>query len=146
MRFGRPAAVRIEHCLPCEVQVGDDLRRVGPSGARSHRTLDQGGSGKPEQIPGDQDAVGQRVGLAVVIHIEPVAADREGGNDDFDGLAAPNWNDRSIVEVFLQEKRWLMMRVTPELADSVGVSIESIGNSARIVSLDAWQMKNVFEE
>lgn len=54
--------------------------------------------------------------------------------------------DRSIVEVFVQEKRWMMMRVTPALKDSVGVSIESIGNNAKILSLDAWQMKNVYEE
>jgi beta-fructofuranosidase len=53
--------------------------------------------------------------------------------------------DRSIVEVFVQEKRWMMMRVTPALEDSVGFSIESIGNNAKILTLDAWQMKNVYE-
>jgi len=54
--------------------------------------------------------------------------------------------DRSVVEVFVQEKRWMMMRVFPALADSKGVSIESIGHNAKIISLDAWQMKNVYEE
>ena len=53
--------------------------------------------------------------------------------------------DRSIVEVFVNEKRWMMMRVTPALEDSIGVSMESIGNNAKILSLDAWQMKNVYE-
>ena len=53
--------------------------------------------------------------------------------------------DRSVVEVFVQERRWMMKRVFPALADSKGVSIESIGHNAKIISLDAWQMKNVYE-
>lgn len=45
----------------------------------------------------------------------------------------------------MQEQRWLMMRVTPALADSAGFSIESIGNNAKLLSLDALRMKNVYQ-
>lgn len=54
--------------------------------------------------------------------------------------------DRSVIEVFVQERRWMMKRVFPALAESKGVSIEAIGHNAKIISLDAWQMKNVFEK
>ena len=53
--------------------------------------------------------------------------------------------DRSIVEVFVQGRRWMMKRVFPALKDSKGFSIEAVGNNAKIISLDAWQMKNVYE-
>jgi len=36
------------------------------------------------------------------------------------------------------------MRVYPERENSVGVSLRSQGQEARAVSLEAWQMKNIY--
>ena len=52
--------------------------------------------------------------------------------------------DRSVVEVFVNGKQCVAMRVYPGRADSVGVSLRSQGRSASLKSLDAWQMKNIY--
>ncbi len=53
--------------------------------------------------------------------------------------------DRSIVEVFVNGKQCVAMRVYPDGDDSTGVSIRSVGSDAELVSLDAWQMDNIYE-
>ncbi|MDE0140500.1 MAG: glycoside hydrolase family 32 protein [Caldilineaceae bacterium] len=53
--------------------------------------------------------------------------------------------DRSVVEVFANGRQCVAMRVYPEREDSVGVSLRSQGQDARVVSLEAWQMKNIYE-
>ena len=53
--------------------------------------------------------------------------------------------DRSVVEVFVNGKQCVAMRVYPSRPDSVGVSMRSQGNGAVLKSLDAWQMKNIYE-
>ena len=53
--------------------------------------------------------------------------------------------DRSVVEVFVNGKQCVAMRVYPEREDSVGVSLRSQGQDARVVSLEAWQMDNIYE-
>ena len=53
--------------------------------------------------------------------------------------------DRSVVEVFVNGRQCVAMRVYPEREDSVGVSLRSQGQDARVVSLEAWQMKNIYE-
>ena len=52
--------------------------------------------------------------------------------------------DRSVVEVFVNGKQCVAMRVYPGREDSVGVSLRSQGQDARVVSLDAWQMENIY--
>ncbi len=52
--------------------------------------------------------------------------------------------DKSVVEVFVNGKQCVAMRVYPGLADSVGVSLRSQGRDAVLKSLDAWQMKNIY--
>ena len=52
--------------------------------------------------------------------------------------------DRSVVEVFVNGKQCVAMRVYPEREDSVGVSLRSQGQDARVVSLEAWQMENIY--
>ena len=52
--------------------------------------------------------------------------------------------DRSVVEVFANGKQCLAVRVYPGREDSVGVSLRAQGQDAELVSLDAWQMKNIF--
>jgi len=53
--------------------------------------------------------------------------------------------DRSVVEVFVNGKQCVAMRVYPGRKDSVGVSLRSQGRDAALKSLDAWQMKNIYE-
>jgi beta-fructofuranosidase len=50
--------------------------------------------------------------------------------------------DKSVVEVFANDRQCLAVRVYPERKDSVGVSTRAEGNDAVLHSLDAWQMKN----
>jgi beta-fructofuranosidase len=53
--------------------------------------------------------------------------------------------DKSVVEVFVNGKQCLAVRVYPDRPDSVGVSLRSQGQSATLKSLDAWQMQNIYE-
>lgn len=50
--------------------------------------------------------------------------------------------DRSVVEVFVNGKQCVAVRVYPEREDSVGVSFRAQGRTATIRSLDAWQMES----
>lgn len=51
----------------------------------------------------------------------------------------------SIVEVFVNGKQCVAVRVHPGREDSVGVSIKSRSQDARLVSLDAWRMRSIYE-
>ena len=53
--------------------------------------------------------------------------------------------DKSVVEVFVNGKQCVAMRIYPGREDSVGVSLRSQGQDATLKSLDAWQMKNIYE-
>jgi len=53
--------------------------------------------------------------------------------------------DRSVVEVFVNGRQCVAMRVYPGREDSVGVSLSSQGQDAILTSLDAWQMNNIYE-
>ncbi|MDH4241182.1 MAG: GH32 C-terminal domain-containing protein [Phycisphaerae bacterium] len=53
--------------------------------------------------------------------------------------------DRSVVEVFVNDRQCVAMRVYPGRPDSVGVSMRSQGKGAVLKSLDSWQMKNIYE-
>lgn len=52
--------------------------------------------------------------------------------------------DKSVVEVFVNGKQALAVRVYPGREDSLGVSIRSRGKDAKLISLDAWQMKSIY--
>ncbi len=53
--------------------------------------------------------------------------------------------DKSVVEVFANGKQYVAVRVYPGKEDSVGVSIRSKGKDSELISLDAWQMKNIYQ-
>ena len=53
--------------------------------------------------------------------------------------------DKSVVEVFVNGKQCVALRVYPGREDSVGVSLRAQGQEAQLRSLDAWQMKNIYE-
>lgn len=54
--------------------------------------------------------------------------------------------DRSIVEVFTNKRQCLTTRVYPKREDSNCVSVFARGNNAKLVSLDAWQMRAIWPE
>ncbi len=53
--------------------------------------------------------------------------------------------DRSSIEVFVDGKEYLATRIYPSLNESTGVSIRAQGQNAVLKTLDAWQMKNIWE-
>jgi len=54
--------------------------------------------------------------------------------------------DKSVVEVFANGQQCVAARVYPDRADSVGVSLRAQGQSAELVSLDAYQMQDIYAE
>ncbi len=52
--------------------------------------------------------------------------------------------DRSVVEVFVNDRQCVAARVHPGREDSIGVSLHARGSDARLVSLDAWRMKSIY--
>ena len=52
--------------------------------------------------------------------------------------------DRSVVEVFVNDRQCVATRVYPGREDSLGVSLRSQGRDAVLKSLDAWQMDNIY--
>jgi beta-fructofuranosidase len=53
--------------------------------------------------------------------------------------------DKCVVEVFVNGRQCLALRVHPGRTDSTGVSLRAQGQEAKLISLDAWQMKSVYE-
>ncbi len=53
--------------------------------------------------------------------------------------------DKSVVEVFVNGKQCVAMRVYPGKDDSLGVSIGAKGGDAQLLSLDAWQMRSIYD-
>ena len=53
--------------------------------------------------------------------------------------------DRSVVEVFVNGKQCVAVRVYPERDDSLGVSLRAQGRPALLKQLDAWQMSNIWD-
>ena len=54
--------------------------------------------------------------------------------------------DRSVIEVFANDRQCLTLRVYPERDDSRGVSVFARGSDARLLSLDCWQMRSIWPE
>jgi beta-fructofuranosidase len=54
--------------------------------------------------------------------------------------------DKSVVEVFINGRQCVAARVYPGLENSRGVSLRAQGSEGELVSLDAWQMKNIYHE
>ena len=52
--------------------------------------------------------------------------------------------DRSIVEVFVNDRQCVASRVYPEREDSNGVSLRSQGVGSRLTRLDVWEMGSIY--
>lgn len=53
--------------------------------------------------------------------------------------------DHSIVEVFVNGRQCITARTYPDREDSTGVSLRAQGKDAELISLDAWQVKSIYE-
>ena len=53
--------------------------------------------------------------------------------------------DRSVVEVFVNGRQCVAVRVYPGRRDSTGVSLISRGQESVVRSLDCWQMRSIYE-
>ena len=53
--------------------------------------------------------------------------------------------DKSVLEVYANGKQYAAVRVYPGLEESIGVSIRSRGQESELISLDAWQMNNIWD-
>jgi beta-fructofuranosidase len=53
--------------------------------------------------------------------------------------------DRSVVEVFANNRKSLVLRAYPTLDASRLVSMRAIGSSAELIKADAWQMKSIYK-
>ena len=54
--------------------------------------------------------------------------------------------DRSVVEVFVNDRQCVAVRVYPGREDSLGVSLRSQSRDAVLRSLEAWQLKSIYDE
>jgi beta-fructofuranosidase len=54
--------------------------------------------------------------------------------------------DRSIIEVYANDRQCLTVRVYPERDDSRGISLFARGSSAQLLSMDVWQMRSIWPE
>lgn len=52
--------------------------------------------------------------------------------------------DRSVVEVFVNNRQCIAVRAYPERDDAKGVSIRAQGSDALLNRIDAWQMKSIY--
>ena len=53
--------------------------------------------------------------------------------------------DKSVVEVFVNGKQCVAMRVYPGSEDSTSVSLRSQGKDSQLKALDVWQMEDIYE-
>lgn len=65
--------------------------------------------------------------------------------DNGESLKLHIFIDRSVVEVFANERRSLTMRAYPTLDESRLVSIRAIGSPVEILRADAWQMNSIYK-
>ena len=66
--------------------------------------------------------------------------------EDHEPLRLRVFIDRSIIEVFANERQCLTIRAYPSREDSSGISLMARGSEANLVSLTAWQMRSIWPE
>lgn len=54
--------------------------------------------------------------------------------------------DKSVVEVFVNDIQCVSQRVYPSRADSIGVSVRAREKNGKILYLNCWQMKSIYED
>jgi beta-fructofuranosidase len=79
--------------------------------------------------------------LPDVLTRPPETAEFERGNEP---LRLRVFLDRSVVEVFVNERLYLATRVYPGRSDSTGVSFRAQGQGAVLTRLNSWPMKSIW--
>lgn len=65
-------------------------------------------------------------------------------NDDTDGLVKLHiFIDKSVIEVFVNERQCVTARVYPTCGDSLGLGLLAWGGKARLKDIDIWWMKKI---
>lgn len=52
--------------------------------------------------------------------------------------------DRSVVEVYANERECITMRVYPKRPNRLGLNLFARGAAIKVVSLDIWQMESIW--
>ena len=65
--------------------------------------------------------------------------------DDQEILNLRIFIDRSVLEVFINGKQCVSVRVYPGRDDSLGISLYARGSAAKLIKMDAWKMKSIYE-
>lgn len=80
--------------------------------------------------------------------LDPQATNKEVGGEFWlnpdDLLTLHIYLDRSVIEVFANERAAIAHRVYPTRADSQGVDLFATGGTARLISLHAWEMSSIW--
>jgi len=53
--------------------------------------------------------------------------------------------DKSVIEVFVNDRQCVNMRAYPTREDSTGVSILARGTDGAVSYLDFWEMKSIYD-
>ncbi|MBP05722.1 MAG: hypothetical protein CL728_03115 [Chloroflexi bacterium] len=67
-------------------------------------------------------------------------------NPQIENLLLRVFIDKSVVEVFVNERQCLATRIYPSKKDSLGVSVLSQGAKSEIISLDAYDMDSIYDD
>ena len=75
----------------------------------------------------------------------PLSSIEDSGQEvgPYENLKLRIFIDKSVVEIFANEKLFMAGRVYPALENSTGVSIKATGRDAVLKSLEAWDMKAI---
>jgi len=71
----------------------------------------------------------------------PETADFAYGNDQ--SLKVKIFIDKTIVEVFVNDQAWVMLRTYPILKESTNVFVKAFGKGTTVKSVEAWQMGGI---
>ena len=139
--FERGSADAVELRLLCAPD-GSEVTTVRYDWTAHELTLDTtrsslstiDGVGREKQVAG----VGRHGGLAAALTEQPFSL-MEGEN-----LSLRVFVDRSIVEVFANERSCLTGRVYPTRQDSIGVGAAAEGGQVGLISADVWTMASIW--
>ena len=109
--------------------------------------------GRPNvSVPGQQQAVRKSIVVLDPSYSSQLADARSRPPEQAEVMIKPNelvklriFIDKSVVEVFVNGKQALATRVYPGRDDSITLSLLSQGKNTLLKSLDAWQMKNIYQ-
>ncbi len=125
----------VELAPPDEGRAGIVVRR-SPDGIEETRILHDAAQ---DQLIVDRTRSSQDLTVDHNVHVAPLTL---GAHEP---LRLHIFLDRSVLEVFANERVTITSRIYPTQADSLGVAVVAENAPGRLVSLDAWQLRPVWE-